>query len=101
MKKERMVTRTVNATKVEVMYLTISNAFVGTSTYTLTGKLDKENALQVVKEQYETDEFKPVAVVAIKTDELLYGMTEQQFIENANILPSRKVYGKESENGGE
>ena len=38
----------------------------------------------------ESDTVKAVHVQSVTTEETLYGMTEQEFIEQAHILPPRK-----------
>ena len=97
MSKVRMVTRTVSVTTVDVMCVTVSTVTVSTQTYTLTGTLDNAAALSAVKKQYETDDFKPTAVIKSETSELLYGMPETDFIKLANVLPPRNASTAESE----
>lgn len=97
MSRVRMVTRTVSVTTVAVMCVTVSTATVSTETYTLSGMLDNGAALSAIKKQYETDDFKPTAVIKSKTSELLYGMPETEFIKLAKILPPRGTTTTESE----
>ena len=59
--------------------------------------LDNVAALSAVKKQYETDDFKPTAVIKSETSELLYGMPETEFIKLAKILPPRSTTTTESE----
>ena len=94
MARTRMVTRTVNITICEVMAVTVSKAAVSTDTLRLSGIFtDTAVALKECKKLYETDDYKPTAIVNMTTEEVLYGMTEEMFIQMAEILPPRKVYG--------
>lgn len=85
-----MVTRTITTTKVNVMCLDIdagepcNNCVVVPRTYK-----DDEKLLKKVKEVLETETLKPVHIVDKEEIETLYGMTEQEFIEHAKILPAR------------
>ncbi len=47
---------------------------------------DDKKLLKVVKDTYDTDEKKAVAVVSKEEIETLYGMAEQDFIEKAQVL---------------
>lgn len=90
MARERMVTRTVMVTEVEVMTLNITTAEVQILTYEMSGLYTEQNALlKALKKQYETDEVKCVAIQSINEKELLYGMKEIDFIRQATILPPR------------
>lgn len=94
MARVRMVTRTVNVTNCEVMALTISTATVSTDTLKISGTFDTTaDALNAVKKQYETADYKPTAIVNMTVSEILYGMPEEKFIQLADIMPPRKVYG--------
>lgn len=89
---ERMVTRTVELTVAEVMTLDTTTAKVETIAYEIGGGLTDEKAvLKAVKKLHETDTFKCVAVQNITTKEILYGMSEIEFIKHANILPPRSA----------
>lgn len=50
---------------------------------------DDEKLLKKVKEVLETETLKPVHIVDKEEIETLYGMTEQVFIEHAEVLPAR------------
>lgn len=50
---------------------------------------DDEKLLKKVKEVLETETLKPVHIVDKEEIETLYGMTEQNFIEHAEVLPPR------------
>ena len=90
MARERMVTRTVLVTTVEVMCLDITTAKAETVSYEISGSYpDFNSALKVLKKQYETDTFKVVAVQKTTENEILYGMSEIDFIKSAKVLPPR------------
>lgn len=93
MARQRMVTRTVNVTTCEVMGLTISQAAVSTIKVQLNGTYaDKDSALKAVKKTHETEDYKPTAIVSMTTQEILYGMPEDEFVKLARIMPPRKDY---------
>lgn len=87
-----MVTRTITTTKAIVMCLDIESgepcnkSLVVPRTYR-----DDEALLKKVKEVLETETLKPVHIVGKKEIETLYGMTEQEFIEHAKVLPPRTI----------
>lgn len=87
-----MVTRTIITTEVNVLCLDIetgepcNRSVVVPRTYK-----DDEKLLKKVKEVLETETLKPVHIVDKEEIETLYGMTEQKFIEHAEILPPRSV----------
>ena len=90
MARERMVTRTVVITTVGVMCLDVTTAEVSIKNYELSGSYtDFETALKDVKKLHETDVFKCVSVQTITEKEVLYGMSEQDFIKLAKQLPPR------------
>ena len=87
-----MVSRTIITTKVNVMCLNIetgepcNRSVVVPRTYK-----DNEKLLKKVKEVLETETLKPVYIVDKEEIETLYGMSEQEFIELAEVLPPRKA----------
>lgn len=87
MARKPMVTRTIITTKVTVLCLDINAAEPFNETVTLprTYKDDKK-LLKSVEEVINTEEVKAVHIVDKKEIETLYGMTEQDFINNAKIL---------------
>lgn len=90
MARERMVTRTVELTIAEVMTLDTTNAKVEVIAYEVGGGLTDEKAiLKAVKKLHETDTFKCVAVQSVTFREILYGMSEADFIMYAKVLPPR------------
>lgn len=85
-----MVTRTIVTTKANVMCLNVENAepFNQVVTVPRTYK-DDEALLKAVKKVAETENVKCVHIVDSEHVETLYGMTEQEFIERAAVLPPR------------
>lgn len=87
-----MVTRTIQTTKANVLCLNIvegepfNKEVILPRTYK-----DERSMMKVVESMVNTDEVRAVHVVDTVVEETLYGMTEQEFISNAKILPPRSV----------
>ena len=88
--RKPQVTRTIVTTRANVMCLEINTGecvnreFVAPRTYK-----DNEKLLKVLKQSNETEELKLVHIVDVQTEETLYGMSEEDFIKSASILPPR------------
>lgn len=91
MAKERMITRTLTITTVEVMTVDITTATTGKSVYDIVGEHTFDTALKAVKELYETDTSKIVTITELVLNDYLYGMQESEFIKMAKILPPRNT----------
>lgn len=90
MARERMVTRTVSVSNVQVMCLDTITAEVQVHNYKMNGEYtDFNQAIKAVKKVHETDTFKCVSVMSITMEEVLYGMSELDFIRLAKVLPPR------------
>lgn len=89
MARERMVTRTVENAEVKVMVVEVSTQKVSTITYNVSATIGKESTLKFIQKHYDTEELKNVALIDYTVHEILYGMTEQQFISLAKVLPPR------------
>ena len=89
MAKERMVTRTLTITTVEVMTVDITTATTGIARFDVVGDHTFDTALKAVKELYETETTKIVTITDLVLNDYLYGMPESDFIKMAKILPSR------------
>lgn len=91
-----MVTRTFTTTEVNVMCLDVQagEPFNQVVTVPRTYK-NNEELLKKVKPLIETDTVKAVHIVDAYEIETLYGMTEQEFIQYAKVLPPRN--GAETE----
>lgn len=87
MARKPMVTRTITTTEVTVLCMDVVSVEPFNKTVTLprTYKDDKK-LLKVVAELIDNDTTKTVHIVDKKEVETLYGMTEQQFIDNATKL---------------
>lgn len=87
MARKPMVTRTITTTKANVLCMDIQTAEPFNKVVTLprTYKDDK-SLMKKVQEVVETDTVKAVHIVDKEEVETLYGMTEQEFIQNAVIL---------------
>lgn len=92
MPKKAMVTRTITTTKVEVMCLDIAQQepYNGVVILPRTYKDDRA-ILKAAAAIIDDDTHKAVHVVRTEVMETLYGMTETDFIRNAQILPARKA----------
>ena len=87
-----MVTRTIKTTKVNVLCLNIETAEPTNKVFTLAGTFKNEKQLMKAVEAEIKDELeKAVHVVDVQELETLYGMTEKDFIHNAEVLPPRDV----------
>lgn len=92
MARTPMVTRTIQTTKANVLCLNIVEGEPFNKVVTLPRTYKDENAmLKVISKMVDNDEVKAVHVVDSYVEETLYGMTEQRFIELAQIMPPRKV----------
>lgn len=88
MAKERMVTRTIEVTTYSVMTLNIETAEPLVVDYKITGTVNVD-PLKHLKKLYETDTLKLVAITGEERETALYGMTEQDFIRLAEVMPPR------------
>lgn len=101
MARKPMVTRTIVTTKVTLMCLNIQTGEPFNEVLTLPRTYsDDKKLLKVVQETFDTDEKKAVHIIAKEEIETLYGMTEQDFIQNATVLDpeTRKVLESDDEN---
>lgn len=98
MARAPQVTRTIQTTHCTVLCMDIENRepcnrdVVLPRTYK-----DDSDMLKAVKKAIETDTLKPVQIVSSMVQETLYGMSEQDFIAHASILPPRKDYTNNEE----
>ena len=87
MARKPMVTRTIVTTRVNVLCLDIQSAEPFNKVVTLPRTYkDEKQLLKKVEEVVNTDEVKAVHVVGKEEVETLYGMSEQDFINNAVVL---------------
>lgn len=84
------VTRTIQTTKVKVMCLDIEKCEPFTQEVTLPRTYkDEKTILKEAEKVLGTDTVKVVHVVESTVESVLYGMTEQEFIQHAAVLPPR------------
>lgn len=87
-----MVTRTIQTTEATVLCIDIINAEPFNKTITLPRTYkDEKSLMKKVSSVIDNDTTKAVHVVATEIHETLYGMSEDDFIAVAKILPPRKV----------
>ena len=102
MARAPQVTRTIQTTHANVLCMDIENREPCNKDVILPRTYKDENAiLKAVKKVIESETIKPVQIVAYNVQETLYGMSEQDFIANASIMPPRKVYTNNEENSNE
>ena len=95
MARERMVTRTVLLTTAEVMCVNVDTANVVVNSYELSGTFsDMDSVLKQLRKTYETENFKLVTIQNLTEREVLYGMSEVEFIKLAKELPPRNKYSE-------
>ena len=97
MSRERMVTRTVEEAEIKVMTLNVKTASVGTEHYNISATIPEAKALAFIQKHYDTAEVKNVSITEYTVKETLYGMSEQDFIKMAKVLPPRTVFSKDDE----
>lgn len=90
MAREPMVTRTITATKITALCLNIETAEPFNKEVTISGTFKDEKAMMKAAEKLlNTETEKAVHIVSSEEIETLYGMTEQEFIQKAKVLPPR------------
>lgn len=92
MAREKMVTRTVTQTTAEVMTIDVTTAEVQIREYTIGGTYENnEILLKKLQKLFQTDTFKLVNINSTTVEDLLLGMTEEDFIRYATVLPPRNT----------
>lgn len=87
-----MVTRTIQTTKVNALCLDIVEQKPFEKEYILLGTYkDNKHLMKALENVANDDTHKVVHVKSTEIVETLYGMTEQEFISYANVLPPRGV----------
>lgn len=90
-----MVTRTIVATKITALCLNIETGEPFNETVTASGTFkDEKSMLKAAEKLINTETERAVHIVFSEEIETLYGMTEQEFIQKAQVLPPR---GKKEE----
>lgn len=92
MARQPQVTRTIQTTVVNVLCLDIKEQTPFNKEITLPRVYkDEAHLLKQVQKVVDNDEVKAVHIVDYTVKETLYGMSEQKFIENADVLPPRNT----------
>lgn len=92
MPRPQLVTRTIKSTKVVALVCDVENFTTTTQEFTLPRTYpDTETVLKMLQKKYSTDTDKIVKVISTEVCEALYGMSEDKFIANAEVLPPRVV----------
>lgn len=88
--RKPMVTRTIQTTEVNVLCIDLikSEPFNKEITLPRTYK-DEKSMLKKASEMIDSDTVKAVHIVYSDVKETLYGMTEEEFIATAKVLPPR------------
>ena len=89
MRKEKMITRRIMQTSVQVMTIDVTNSEVSTFETKMGGVYTDNELLEILKKMYETDTYKLVHIESNTHEEILLGMTESQFMDCATVLPLR------------
>lgn len=91
MARQPQVTRTIVTTKCNVLCLDLTNEqpFVKEIILPRTYK-DEKAMMKKIAPMVDSETVKAVHVQSFVNEQTLYGMTEQEFIEQAHILPPRK-----------
>lgn len=90
MARQPMITRTIQTTKATVLCIDLANEQPFTQEVVLPRTYkDERSMMKKIKPLVENDHVKAVNVRNVVVESTLYGMTEQEFINVANILPSR------------
>ena len=87
MARKRMVTRTIKFTIAKATVYDIASNEIKAVEYKLPGELSTDDAIKVITKEHK--EVRPLKVNEVTVHEELYGMTEEKFIELADILPAR------------
>ena len=98
MARKPMITRTITTTRVQALALNLDTHENETITLILPRTYKDDKVLEkALKEAKVPTGLKPILVLSSEVVETLYGMTEEDFIAAAEVLPAR---GVKSENAG-
>lgn len=90
MAREKMITRTIMETTARIMCLDVKSAEVSINDYKIGGEWSNENSLlEKLQSIYNTDTFKLVHIESVTKEEVLLGMTVEDFMRYAKVLPPR------------
>lgn len=91
MARQPKVTRTIITSSVKVLCVDLEKKEPFETVVKLPRTFkDNKKLMKAVEATVNSDTVKAVQIIDTETESVLYGMTEAKFIENAEILPSRK-----------
>lgn len=89
--RKPMVTRTIKSTEAKVLCLNVITGESFEEVITVAGTFkDEKKLMDAVTAIVNNDEVKAVHIYSTEVKETLYGMSEQKFVETAEIMPERK-----------
>lgn len=91
MAREKMITRTITETTARIMCLDVKSAEVTINEFKIGGEWSAKPSklLEILQEIYNTTTFKLVNIENISEEEVLLGMSLEDFIRYAKVLPPR------------
>ena len=91
MKKEKMITRTIESTKYAIMCVNPEENSCYDTEITLSGSREDSSAISALNETFKNNGSNHIAVMvkSAETIETLYGMPESFFMTYAVVLPPR------------
>lgn len=90
MAKSRMVTRTIQTTLATILCVNTETESTYNENVKLSGVFkDDKHILKAAEKFFAGSTIKPVHVVNAVINEDLYGMSEEQFLDLAKVLPAR------------
>ena len=94
----KMITRTVIKTGVELLCMNVTEGKAETRCFEIGGHYEtKEQLLKKCQKAFDTATFKVVAVTSSTEQEVLLGMSEEDFIRNAVVMPPRPASQQKKE----
>ena len=95
----KMITRTVIKTNAECLCMNVTEGKAEIRHFEIGGHYEsKEQLLKKVQKVFDTDTFKVVTVTGSVEEEVLLGMSEEDFIRNAVVMPPRPASQQKKEN---
>lgn len=92
MARARVITRTVNETLVEAMVCNITEGSVINKKLSLGGNVAQGTELKLAQKKYDSDTMKVVAIVNSEVREMIYGMTEDEFLQHARLMDADRKF---------
>ena len=91
MKKEKMITRTIESTKYTVMCVNPEENTCYDTEVTFSGSREDSSAISALNETFKSNNSNHIAIMvkSAETIETLYGMPESFFMAYAVVLPPR------------